>query len=171
MRYSGALYRLDGGSKLSAVLPGMGVPNGLDWSPDGRWFYHTDSMRRTIWRYAFHGATGEVGERSLFAEVTGGGGNPDGLTVDSEGFVWSAHWDGWRITRYDPDGMIDRVIQMPVPRPTSLCFGGYDLTTLYVTTATHGLTAAELDRAPLSGSLLALNVGVSGLPTRPARLS
>ena len=169
--YSGTLYRLDRGVRPVPVLPGIGVSNGLDWSPDGAWFYYTDSMRRTIWRYAYDTATGELGERRIFATLAELDGAPDGLTVDADGFVWSAHWDGWRVTRYDPDGRVDRVIDLPVPRPTSLCFGGGDLSTLYVTSARIGLSDSLLERAPLSGALLALQTGVLGLPSRPARLA
>ncbi len=77
---------------------------------------------------------------------------PDGLAVDSEGFVWSAHWDGWRITRYDPGGAVDRIIPFPGPRPTSVCFGGPDLRTLYVTSASDRRPDADLARAPEAGT-------------------
>jgi sugar lactone lactonase YvrE len=84
--------------------------------------------------------------------------------VDAEGFVWSAHWGGWRITRYAPDGRIDRVLQMPVPQPSSCAFGGPDLATLYVTSAAIGMSEADLAKAP-GGGLFAVDVGVRGLPT------
>ena len=75
-------------------------------------------------------------------------GKPDGLTIDAEGFVWSAHWDGWCVTRYDPDGHVERVINLPVPRPTSCVFGGADLQTLFVTSARIRLSAAQIADAP-----------------------
>ena len=80
--------------------------------------------RRTIFVYDFDAESGAIENRRIFAEVPEGSGTPDGLTVDAEGFVWSAHWDGWCVTRYDPDGAVDRVITLPVPRPTSCMFGG-----------------------------------------------
>lgn len=168
-RFAGSLYRLDRGGVFSRMILDIGVSNGLDWSPDGSLFYYTDSMRRTIWRYDFDSASSTLGARSVFATVPDGNGNPDGLTVDSQGCVWSAHWDGGKLTRYDPDGGIDRVIPMPVPRPTSLCFGGPDLGTLYVTSARTGLAPAVLANAPLSGALFGLDVGVDGVPSRPVR--
>jgi sugar lactone lactonase YvrE len=90
---------------------------------------------------------------------------PDGLAVDSEGGVWIALWDGWRVARYAPDGRLDREIHLPVPRPTSCCFGGAGLATLYVTSARVRLSAAQLAEAPLSGSVFALDPGgARGLP-------
>jgi sugar lactone lactonase YvrE len=89
---------------------------------------------------------------------------PDGLTVDAEGGVWSAKWDGWRLVRYAPDGSVDRVVPMPVQRPTSVAFGGPDLATLYVTSARIGLDGAALRQAPLAGALFSLDPGVRGLP-------
>ena len=87
--------------------------------------------------------------------------------MDSEGYLWSAHWDGWCVTRYDPDGQVDRVINLPVPRPTSCAFGGPDLTTLYVTTARIRLSVHQLAEAPLSGSVFAIQTGVKGIPEVP----
>ncbi|MEE8393417.1 MAG: SMP-30/gluconolactonase/LRE family protein, partial [Rhodospirillales bacterium] len=107
---------------------------------------------------------GEPSNQRVFAQVPAGAGVPDGLTVDSEGHVWSAHWDGWRITRYGPDGAIVRVIDMPVPRPTSCMFGGPELGTLYVTSASIGLDRRQRAKAPLSGGLFEIEVGVKGLP-------
>ena len=100
-------------------------------------------------------------------QLADGAGIPDGLTVDAEGHVWSAHWDGWCITRYDPDGKVDRVINLPVPRPTSCVFGGPDFGTLYVTSARIRLSAQQLAEAPLSGGVFALQAGVRGLPETP----
>lgn len=168
--YSGSLYRVGQNGGMTCMLSDIGVSNGLDWSPDGMAFYYTDSMRRTIWRFAFDPADGGLGERSVFVALGGEAGNPDGLTVDEEGFVWCAIWDGARIVRYAPDGSVDRVVDMPVPRPTSLCFGGPDLSVLYVTSARIGLADDALAAAPLSGSLFAVDAGVRGLPSRPAAL-
>jgi len=86
------------------------------------------------------------------------------LTVDAEGYVWSARWDGWQVIRFAPDGTIDRVVEMPVQRPTSCIFGGPQLNQLFVTSAKIGLTETELARQPLAGSLFVLEVDVPGLP-------
>ena len=116
--------------------------------------YFTDSMVRTIWSYEFDLATGALGERRVFATLAATDGFPDGLAVDSEGFVWSAVWDGWRILRYAPDGTIERTIRMPVQRPSSCMFGGLDLKTLYITSACVELGWNALKNGPLAGSLL-----------------
>ncbi|HVL71864.1 MAG TPA: SMP-30/gluconolactonase/LRE family protein [Beijerinckiaceae bacterium] len=163
----GALYRLDPDGRVSRMDHGFTVSNGLGWSPDDRRLYFTDSGPRRIFVYDFDLASGAVANRRLFAQVPEGAGVPDGLAVDAEGFVWSAHWDGWCITRYDPDGRIDRVVHLPVPRPTSCAFGGPDLSTLFITTARIRLSARQLAEAPLSGSVLSLEAGVRGQPETP----
>ena len=167
-KFAGALYRIDEDATTTLMVDNIGVSNGLDWSPDGKHFYYTDSMRGLIWRFPFHMESGTLGSREVFAVIPKEQGCPDGLTVDAEGFVWSAHWDGWRITRYDPDGTAERVIWLPVPRVTSLCFGGPKLDTLYITSARFGLTWQELQEAPLSGGLFSCQPGVLGLPTAQA---
>ena len=161
---AGSLYRLDADGRVSVMETAIHVSNGLGWSPDDRRFYFTDTGRRSIFVYDFDLDSGEIHNRRLFASVPEDSGSPDGLAVDAEGFVWSAHWDGWCITRYDPDGKVDRVIHLPVPRPTSCVFGGPDLTTLYVTSARIRLSAQQLAESPLSGSVFAVDTGVRGLP-------
>ena len=127
---TGSLYRVDADYSIHRMATGFTCSNGLGWSPDNRIMYFTDSMVRTIWAYEFNLETGSLGKRTIFAELPSGSGVPDGLTVDSEGFVWSAVWDGWRVIRYAPDGTIDRVVSMPVQRPSSCMFGGPDLSNL-----------------------------------------
>lgn len=161
---TGGLFRLNADNTLTRVLSGIGTANGLGWSPDGRTMYFTDTMARTIYRFDFDAAQGELTNKRQFAVVPDEAGRPDGLSVDSEGRVWSAHWDGWRVTCYAPDGGIERVVNVPVPRPTSCAFGGEDLKGLYITTARVNMTAEQLGAAPLSGSLLYLPVDVPGVP-------
>ena len=163
----GSLYRLDPDGRCTLIERGFHVSNGLGWSPDDRIFYFTDSGVRKIYAYDFDIEAGTIANKRIFAEVPEGAGAPDGLTVDSEGYLWSAHWDGWCVTRYDPDGNVDRVINLPVPRPTSCAFGGPDLTTLYVTTARIRLSVHQLAEAPLSGSVFAIQTGVKGIPEVP----
>jgi sugar lactone lactonase YvrE len=169
-RYSGALYRMDQGACATRMLDGIGVSNGLDWSPDAKVLYYTDSMRRLIWRFPFDQQSGALGPKEVFVSVPEDHGCPDGLAVDSQGFIWSAHWDGWRITRYDPQGAIDRVLWLPVPRVTSLCFGGADYRTLFITSARIGLSIEVLNNAPLSGALFTYDPGVAGRPSYRADL-
>ncbi len=161
---TGSLYVIDAGLRARRVDSGIICANGPAFSPDGRVCYFCDSYARQVFRYDVDLATGEVGPRQLFATVPEDGGYPDGMTVDADGFLWNAHWDGWRVTRYAPDGTIDRVIDVPVPRPTAPGFGGADLATLYITSASGGLSEQQLKEAPLSGSLFACEPGVRGLP-------
>lgn len=161
---TGNLYRIEGLQRCTRVEGGFVIGNGLGWSPDNRVFYFTDSAARRIYAYDFAIDTGEISNRRVFAAVPEDAGFPDGLCVDADGHVWSAHWDGWRVTCYAPDGRIARVVPMPVPRPTSCAFGGEDLGTLFVTTARVGLDAAALARSPDSGAVLAIRTGAQGLP-------
>lgn len=160
----GALYCLNDSGTLTRILPGVIVGNGLGWSPDNRTMYFTDSGVSTIFAFDYEIETGTAQNQRAFAVVPEEHGFPDGLTVDAEGFVWSAHWNGARITRYTPDGDIDRVIHMPVPNPTSLAFGGTDLSLLFVTSARFGMNDQELEKAPMSGGLFVIEAGVKGLP-------
>jgi L-arabinonolactonase len=161
---TGTLYRLDPDLSVQAVRRDVHLSNGLDWSPDDRLLYYTDSLRRLIWVYDYDLERGMLANEQVFARIPAEAGVPDGLCVDAEGFVWSAHWGGWRVTRYAPDGRIDRVLQMPVPQPSSCTFGGPDLATLYVTSAAIGMTAADFAKAPDGGGLFALEAGVRGQP-------
>ena len=141
---TGTLYRLDPDLSVHVMATDVHLSNGLDWSPDDRVMYYTDSLRHVIWVYDFDLETGEIGTRRVFAEVPAGAGVPDGLCVDAEGFVWSAHWGGWRVTRYGPDGRIDRVIELPASQITCPTFGGPDLDVLYVSSAAIGMSCGRL---------------------------
>jgi len=166
----GSLYCVDVNGKITERLPqSFTVSNGIAWSIDNSRLYICDSPTRQIYQYEFDSAKGQLGRSKIFAQVSAADGFPDGLTVDSEDYLWSCHWDGWQITRYTPAGEIDSVIPMPVPRPTSCCFGGPDLKTLYVTSASLGLSAAELQDAPQSGQVFSLQLTVTGL-AEPAYL-
>ncbi|WP_052711897.1 SMP-30/gluconolactonase/LRE family protein [Elstera litoralis] len=133
---TGQFYCLSGTPPRIAELPvQFTVTNGLGWSGDGSRMYLTDSANRTIFCAPYDPATGTVGERRVFAQLTEDEGYPDGLCIDADDHVWSCHWDGARLTRYRPDGSRERVIPLPFNRPTSCCFGGAALDTLYVTSA------------------------------------
>ncbi|MFD5077707.1 SMP-30/gluconolactonase/LRE family protein [Streptomyces sp. NPDC058371] len=164
MRYDeapggGTLSRIapDGGTRT--VLDDVAVSNGTGWSPDGRLLYYVDSPTRRIDVFDFDGQQ-PSGRRPL-AVVDAG--FPDGLTVDADGCVWVALWDGGAVRRYTPDGDLDRVIELPVRRPTACAFGGAGLTDLYITTARTGLDAPH----PMSGSLLVVPGAGKGLPQPP----
>jgi L-arabinonolactonase len=161
---SGALYRLDPDGTCHRMVDGVIISNALCWSPDGRTMYHADTIRRTVWAWDSDPDRGEIANRRVFVTLSGDEGNPDGATVDAEGFVWLAHWNGWQLTRHDPTGRTERVVRLPVQRPTCPAFGGPDLGVLYVTSASSGLSPAELAAQPCAGGLLALDPGVRGVP-------
>jgi sugar lactone lactonase YvrE/DNA-binding IclR family transcriptional regulator len=161
---SGSLYRVTADGACARMDTGFFVSNGIAWSPDNRTLYFVDSGRKAIFRYDFDLAAGTVANRQVFAEIPDDSGSPDGITVDAEGHVWCALWDGWAIRRFDPQGRVSNTITLPVPRPTSLAFGGPDLSDLYITTARIRLSSSVLAEAPLSGSVLMVKPGVVGLP-------
>jgi L-arabinonolactonase len=158
-----ALYRLDPDGSVHTMETGITISNGIGWSPDNRTMYYTDTPLRVIYAYDFDPASGAIENRRSFVHVPDGDGLPDGLTVDSEGFVWSACWDGWKVIRYDPDGGVERKVELPVQRPTSCTFGGPDLDELYITSAWIALSAAERKDQPLAGDLFRLKTNVRGL--------
>ncbi len=163
---NGALYRLDPDLTLHTLDTGIIVSNGPCWSPDGRTFYFTDTWTGEIWAYDYDPATGEVANRRTFVKVdTSRGGAADGSTVDAEGYLWNALVYDGRLVRYAPDGSVDRIIEMPVKKVTSVMFGGPDLDILYVTS----MAKPPLPRFPgdgvQRGSLFAIyGLGVTGLP-------
>jgi sugar lactone lactonase YvrE len=160
-----ALYRIDPDLTVTKVLTGTTISNGLGWSPSGRLFYFIDSPTRRVDVFDCDLAGGMIENRRCFAAVEVEGAVPDGLTVDAEGGVWVALHGGWGLRRYAPDGQLAAIVDLPVARVTSCCFGGEDLRDLYVTTRREGLGATELAEQPLAGALLRLDAGVAGLPT------
>lgn len=161
---AGALYRLDASGAVTQVLDGVSVSNGIDWSPDRSTMFYVDSGTGRVDLFDVDPDDGHVAGRRPLVEIELPGAVPDGLTVDAEGFVWVAVWDGGRIRRYTPDGRLDREVLLPVTRVTSVAFGGPRLDALYVTTARDGLSAADLERQPLAGSVFVHDPGVQGRP-------
>ena len=160
---TGALYRFDDRG-LHLAESGIATSNSLAWSPAGDILYFTDTPERRIRAYDFDGRAGTVSNRRDVITVDGDTAFPDGSAVDAEGHVWSAQWDGARLVRYTPAGAVERVIAMPVSRPTSACFGGPDMTTLFVTSAACDLTQAQLRREPQAGAVFAVETGIVGAP-------
>lgn len=161
----GNLFRVDSDGSWKKMDSGFTVANGLGWSPDNKVMYFADTPRRTIYAYDFDLLSGNISNRRPFITLDANDGTPDGLTIDEDGCLWVAIWDAWRVTRYSPQGQAMTNIKMPVPRPTSCCFGGANLDTLYVTSASVRLNEEALASAPLSGSLFSIRIpGVRGLP-------
>ncbi|QIP87939.1 SMP-30/gluconolactonase/LRE family protein [Streptomyces sp. Tu 2975] len=164
MRYDeapggGTLTRTTPDGTATTVLADVAVSNGTGWSPDGRRMYYIDSPTRRIDVLDLRPDDPLPVNRRPLAAVEDGAGYPDGLTVDADGCVWVALWDGAAVRRYTPEGVLDRVVKLPVRRPTACAFGGAGLTDLYVTSARKERTAPH----PLSGSLLVLPGAGQGL--------
>lgn len=157
-RPTGSLYRLDTDRQVIRMDTGYIVANGPAFSPDGRWLYHNDTGLRRVYRFALT-EDGMLGERTTFIQFAADWGRPDGMTVDAEGGLWIAHWGGGRISRFTPDGTLDRSIALPASQITNICFAGPDLDRMFVTSAAEGL-ADE----PLAGCLFEVRSGVRGLP-------
>lgn len=163
-RPSGALYSVTPDGEICRRESGITVSNGMGWSPDQRTYYFVDTIPGAIYAYDVDPDDGTLQNRRVFSHIPDAEGRPDGLTVDARGGVWCAIWDGWRVNRYLPDGTLDLVIDLPVPRPTSICFGGPGLKTLFITTARTRLPASTLFEAPLSGGVFSCTPGMAGLP-------
>lgn len=163
-RNGGKLCLLDKDLQLHVVDDDVQISNGLAFSPDRRWVYHSDTPHHVIWRYSLDPVTGAIGKREAFRRFSDGL-MPDGAAVDAEGFYWSALFDGGRIVRIDPHTaeIVDE-IPLPVRWPTMVAFGGEDLKTLYITSSRENRTAEELAQYPWSGSVLAVRMPVAGQP-------
>jgi D-xylonolactonase len=164
----GKLLSVDRNGDVSILDEGFALANGLGFSPDNRTLYFTDSARREIYAYDYKEETSEVRNRRSFVRVPDSEGLPDGLTVDAEGYVWSAQWFGGCLCRYDPDGKIERRFPVPALQTSSLTFGGPDLTDVFITSAarSNALRLAPAGYDPHSsnvgGQLFHVNLGIQG---------
>jgi sugar lactone lactonase YvrE len=158
-----ALLRLDG-DKLTPVVPGVRVSNGMAFSPDGRTLYHSDSPTRRIDAFDLDPKTGALSNRRLFLELPQGEGFVDGAAVDAEGGYWLATVGLAQLRRYTTDGKLDRIVELPFSNPTKPAFGGPDLDVIYVTSTKLALTLPGVAGADQNGGLYAVRAGVRGLP-------
>lgn len=159
------LYCYDAKSGLQLMETGLSISNGLGWSPDQQTFYLTDTPRQTIYAYRFDVGSGIIHDRRPLVSLAHESFYPDGLTIDAEGCIWSAMWNGGCVIRFDADGNEMTRIPLPVPLVTSCTFGGPELTDLYITTASAGMSQAELKQSYQAGDLFCLPTDVKGLPS------
>lgn len=170
------LFRVDTDGTAHVVDEGFHLSNGLAFSPDSRILYSTDSVGRRIYAYDYHRVTGEIRNRRVLIEVPNDEGVPDGLTVDAQGFLWSAQWYGSSVVRYDPDGKVERRISVPAKQTSSVMFGGADLTDIFITSAARSEPMPVMPRGydavsgHFGGELYHLNLGIQGREEYRARI-
>lgn len=161
LKQSGHLYSYDG-NMIKNLESNLRISNGLGWNKSNTKFYLTDSPKRVIYIYDYDINKGTISNKKIFAKIKEEDGYPDGLTLDNEDNIYSCHWAGFKITKYNPKGEILESIKLPVPNISSCCFGGLDYKTLFITTAKKDLTQNELNRYPLSGHIFQINMNISG---------
>jgi len=169
----GTLYRLDTDGSLSVAVEDAELSNGLGFTPDRRHAYFTETEASRISRYRFDQATGEFSDREPFLDASDLDGHPDGMTVDAEGHVWAAFWDGGRIARYAPDGTEQRRVAFSAKKVSAVTFGGPDYRTAYVTTALgpgEGPAGTREEEGEGAGALFAADLGVAGAPEFRSRI-
>ena len=158
----GKLYKVDINKKVSVIEEGLGIPNTFVWSPDNKNFYFTDTLNGTILSYNFELESGELLNKKNFATFDRG--YPDGSTIDTDGCVWNCRWGGSCIVRFTPSGKVDQIIEMPVQNITNCVFGGKDMKTLFITTASNE------DKNNLDGSLFSINLNYQGIEDNKSKL-
>ena len=158
----GKLYKVDTDKKISVIEEGLGIPNTFVWSPDNNNFYFTDTLNGTILSYNFELESGELSNKKNFATFDRG--HPDGSTIDTDGCVWNCRWGGSCIVRFTPSGKVDQIIEMPVQNITNCVFGGKDMKTLFITTASNE------DKNNLDGSLFSINLNYQGVEDNKSKL-
>lgn len=161
---AGALYMLEQDQSVSVKIENVSCSNGLAWSLDHRIFYYIDSPTRQVVAYDYDNATGAIANKRVVIQFDEQDGLPDGMTIDGDGMLWIALWDGWKVVRYNPDtGERLQAISFPAARITCCTFGGRNREDLYVTSAKTGLSDTDLQAQPLAGSIFVVrNVGTKG---------
>jgi D-xylonolactonase len=160
-RYCG-LYRIDPDGSITCVAEDIGLSNGLGFAPGCKQIYYTDTILRRIYLFDYDQMTGNLANRRVFVETGADDGDPDGMTVDAQGYVWAALWGSHSVVRYTPQGIEERRIQFPAKKISSVCFGGEDFTDLYVTSAIAGPWG--VDESDAAGALFRVNPGIPGIP-------
>ncbi|WP_185686766.1 SMP-30/gluconolactonase/LRE family protein [Novosphingobium aerophilum] len=157
----GSLYRLTPKSELTRLLDGIGISNGIAWSPDGQWMWFADSTKGVVQRFTYDPFLGSLSEPVDYA-FSPEGSSPDGSDVDADGALWNAEWGGACLTRYIGDQ--SQRVALPVTQPTCMAFAGPNLDHIFVTSAREGLDDDQLAAQPEAGNVLILKTSVAGLP-------
>lgn len=159
---AGTLWRIDADRTAQPALTGVTISNGLQWSADGGTAFYIDTPTDHVWRFAVDAETGTFHDRRPLIDLSGVDGHPDGMTIDEEGGLWVAMFGGSAVRRFDADGVLTEVVELPTRDVTCAAFGGPDRTTLYISTSRDGWgdDAAE----PEAGAVFAFETGVRGAP-------
>lgn len=161
---AGTLYCIDNELKIGVKLTNLSISNGMAWSLDGRRFYFIDSPTYRIESYFFDAKTGNITFEKTAVEIPKEIGMPDGMTIDAEGMLWVAHWGGFAVRRWNPHtGECLETIALPAPQITSCAFGEPELDRLFITSARIGISEADLEKYPESGSLFVVKMKVKGV--------
>ena len=165
---AGSLYRLELDGALTLILDGIQGSNGMAFTPDHQRLYYTESDRRKIHLFDYDEDSGNLSNQQVFISTPDDGSVPDGMTVDAEGYVWSARWDGGHLFRYAPDGT--EVLRIPflAKKVTSVTFGGSDYTDMFITTAGGG---DRQTNGAGAGAIFHLNLGIQGIPEFGSRIA
>lgn len=171
----GYLYRINTDGTAQIIDEGFHIANGMGFSPDNTTFYVIDSIPRLVYAYDYQSSTGHIANRRVLIRLPKDAGLPDGMTVDQQGYLWVARWFGGGLSRFDPDGRLEREITLPVAQPTSVNFGGAGWDELYITTAaTHwetSLAPAQHDYTTArGGGVYRLRGAGSGVAENQSRL-
>jgi sugar lactone lactonase YvrE len=160
----GGLFSVERNGGVRQLLDGLAIANGLAWSRDGRTFYFIDSPTRQVGAWDYDLGTGAIARQRVHLSFDDGLAMPDGMTIDAEGGLWIAFWDGWEVRRYAPNGTLDVVVRVPAAQVTSCTFGGPDLADLYITTAANGFDSGLRAAQPGAGGLFRVRPGIGGVP-------
>lgn len=158
----GKIYSISPSGELQVHAPDIGIPNTFAWSPDGSKFYVTDSLAQIIRRCAVVEGVVDWEACDDFVDLSDSKGTPDGGAMDLAEHLWNAQWDGSKVVAYDSDGLRTSTLNLPVPKPTSCCFGGPDYKHLFITSARCDMSASELIGAPASGNVFIAEREVAG---------
>ncbi len=159
---NGSLYLVDSDLKISLLESGFAIPNGMAFSPDGTVLYLSEQFGRRVLRFDWDSKKKKVSNRQVFKEFSEEEGMPDGLIIDSDGYIWVAHWWGGKVSRFTTEGSTDMEIPLPVKTATCMVFAGKNLDQLFITTARKAVDEADLKRGPEGGDLFLSVPGCTG---------
>jgi sugar lactone lactonase YvrE len=160
-----SLYRMDHDGSVKEMLKEVTISNGIVWTADRKTMYYIDTPTLKVKAFDYDDATGNITNSRTAVDIPEEAGNPDGMSIDTEGNLWIAHWGGFCVACWNPEtGKLIQKVEVPAPQVTSCAFGGKDFDILYITTAREGMSEEKLKEYPQSGGIFSAKPGVKGLP-------